>query len=83
MAKVAVVFKVYPKDGQRAEVVANSIKDKLKPQGLQVEEIGFGIKCIKVLFMFDDAEESSSKMEAKLQAAEGVGQVEVAEESLV
>jgi translation elongation factor EF-1beta len=83
MAKVAVVFKVYPKDGQKAEVVAKTITEKLKPQGVQIEDIGFGIKCIKVLFMFDDAEESSSKMEEKLQATAGVGQTEVAEETLV
>ncbi len=82
MAKVAVVFKVYPKEGELDNVVS-LLKKKLSPQGMQTEDIGFGIKLIKVLFTFDDTQNSSSKIEDSIKAISGVSQVEVAEETLV
>ena len=82
MAKVAVIFKVYPKDGELDKVISK-IKSSLNPSGMQTEDIGFGIKCIKVLFTFDDLQGSSSQLEEKLRGVEGVSEVEVAEESLV
>jgi translation elongation factor EF-1beta len=82
MANVATLFKVYPKD-DKADSVASEIKSKLNPKGMQTEDIGFGIKVIKVLFTFDDSQTSSSKIEESLKALAGVGEVEVEEESLV
>ena len=81
MAKVAVIFKVYPKEGE-IDKVASALKG-LGSQGTQTEDIGFGIKVIKVLFTFDDKEGSSSSIEDKIRKIEGVSEVEVAEESLV
>ena len=83
MANVATLFKVYPKDGQQADAVASAIRSKLNPKGMQTEDIGFGIQVIKVLFTFDDSKTSSSKIEESIRAIEGVGEVEVEEESLV
>lgn len=82
MSSVAVLFKVYPKEGMLDQAVAN-IKEKMKPAGMQVEEIGFGIKVIKVIFKFDDAQTSSSKIEECLRNTEGVGELEVEEEGLL
>lgn len=82
MAQVATLFKVYPKDDKTEEVMS-AIKSKLSPKGMQSDDIGFGIKVIKVLFTFDDSQTSSSKIEDSLKAIEGVGEVEVEEESLV
>jgi translation elongation factor EF-1beta len=82
MSSVAVLFKVYPKEGMLDQAVAN-IKEKMKPAGMQVEEIGFGIKVIKVIFKFDDAQTSSSKIEEGLRNTEGVGELEVEEEGLL
>jgi translation elongation factor EF-1beta len=81
MAKVAVIFKIYTKEGEFDNVVERL--KSLNPQGTQTEDVGFGIKVIKALFTFDDSNESSSKIEEKIQALEGVSQVEVQEESLV
>ncbi|MDE1810872.1 MAG: hypothetical protein KGH66_02425 [Candidatus Micrarchaeota archaeon] len=83
MAMVAVVFKVYPKEGTQIEATVDNIKAKVNPANVQVEELAFGIKMAKVLFKFDDATNSSSKLEEGLRAVEGVGEVEVEEESLV
>jgi translation elongation factor EF-1beta len=81
MANVAVVFKIYPKDGEFDKAI-EGIKS-LKPSGMQTEDIGFGIKVIKALFKFDDSSSSSSQLEEKLKALEGVSEVEVVEETLV
>ncbi|MFP3277956.1 MAG: elongation factor 1-beta [Candidatus Micrarchaeota archaeon] len=81
MGKVGVVFKVYPENGEE-EKVSKRIAEALKPNGIQLEDIAFGIKVIKVLFIHDDTE-GSSVFEEKLKNIEGVKEVEVEEESLL
>jgi translation elongation factor EF-1beta len=82
MPKVAVIFKVYPDDG-KLEQVMKKVNEKLKPAAMQSEEVAFGIKVVKVRFVFDDSETSSSKIEENIKAVEGVSEVEVEEESLI
>lgn len=81
MAGVSVIFKVYPKDGQLEQ--AQKDLQGLSPKGMQTEDIGFGIKMIKVLFTFDDSQTSSSKYEEKIKALASISEVEVEEESLI
>ncbi|EET89552.1 MAG: hypothetical protein LVQ97_01270 [Candidatus Micrarchaeales archaeon] len=82
MAKVGIVYKVYPKDDMLESVVKN-IKEKLSPAGLQTEDIAFGIQIVKAFFTFDDSEKSSSEIEESLKKLEGVSEVEVEQESLI
>jgi translation elongation factor EF-1beta len=79
MAKVATIYKVY---AENTDKVASDIKAKLSPKSLQAEEIAFGIKVIKVMFVHEDSE-GSIVYEEKLRAIPGVSEVEVAEESLL
>ncbi|MFP3215356.1 MAG: elongation factor 1-beta [Candidatus Micrarchaeota archaeon] len=81
MSKVGVVFKVYPENGEE-EKVSKRIAEALKPNSIQLEDIAFGIKVIKVLFIHEDTE-GSSVFEEKLKNIEGVKEVEVEEESLL
>ncbi len=81
MTDVAVLFKVYTAEGQ-ADNVAKVVKDTLKPNAMQVEDVAFGIKILKVMFVHDD-KVGSSEFEEKLRKISGVNEVEVAEESLV
>jgi translation elongation factor EF-1beta len=81
MGDVAVLFKVYPEPGQE-DSVRKGIAEQLKPSAMQMEEIAFGIKVIKVMFVHSDAE-GSSDFEEKLKKVNGVREVEVAEESLI
>lgn len=81
MGKVAVLFKVYTDEGQQ-EAVASKIKAELKPNGIAMEEIGFGIKIIKVQFVYED-EQGSTKLEESLRKVQGVNEVEVIEETLL
>ena len=52
MGKVATVFKVYPESFDQAEQLRSSIISQMKPTSSQLEDIGFGIKVIKVIFVF-------------------------------
>ncbi|MDE1827928.1 MAG: hypothetical protein KGH65_02090 [Candidatus Micrarchaeota archaeon] len=81
MGKVAVLFKVYAEDGMESEAKKN-ISEQLKPTAMQEEEIAFGIKILKVMFVYED-EQGSSKLEEQLRKVHGVREVEVMEESLV
>ena len=79
MGKVATLFKVYADD---ADTVKPLIVSTLKPTSIQIEEIGFGIKVLKVMFVHED-NEGSTKYEEGLRNIAGVRDVEVAEESLL
>lgn len=81
MGDVAVLFRVYAEEGKEEEV-RKSITDQLKPKGSQLEEVAFGIKTIKVLFVHDDSQ-GSSEIEELLKKIPGVSQVEIVEESLM
>lgn len=82
MAKVGVVYKVYPKDDMLDSVIKN-IKEKLSPASLQTEDVAFGIQIVKAFFTFDDAEKSSSEIEESIKKLDGVSEVEVEQESLL
>ncbi len=81
MGKVATLFKVYVDQGKEASV-GKEIRDKLKPSSMQMEDVAFGIKILKVMFIHEDTE-GSTGFEEKLRAVGGVTEVEVAEESLL
>jgi len=82
MSSVAILFKVYSQDNE-PQVVMDNIKKDMNPAGMQVEDVAFGIKVIKVLFKFDDSQTSSSKIEEDLKKVQGVGEIEVMEEGLI
>jgi translation elongation factor EF-1beta len=82
MGKAVVLFRVYT-DAGKEEAVKKEIQETLSPKGVQLEEVAFGIKVIKVLFMHDDKEGSTDQEEAALRKISGVNEVEVLEETLV
>jgi translation elongation factor EF-1beta len=81
MGDVAVLFRVYTEAGKE-DAVRSEIVDKLGPKGSQLEDVAFGIKTIKVLFVHDD-KQGSSEIEDKIKKIPGVNEVEIIEESLV
>ena len=81
MGNVATLFTVYPDAGKEAEV-QKAITDKLRPKGMQLEEVAFGIKVLKVMFVHEDTA-GSTVFEEKLKKVAGVTEVEVADESLL
>lgn len=80
MGKVATVFKLYSDTPD--EVLPQVKAMEPKPTSIQVEEIGFGIKVIKVMFVHEDSDGSTS-YEEQLRKMKGVNDVEVDAESLL
>ena len=81
MGNVATLFTVYPDTGKEDEV-QRLITEQLKPKGMQMEEIAFGIKVLKVMIVHEDTQ-GSTEFEEKLRKIPGVNNVEVSDESLL
>ncbi|MBI2584042.1 MAG: elongation factor 1-beta [Candidatus Aenigmarchaeota archaeon] len=74
MGKVAITFKVMP---ESADVDIEEIKGKIEQLGakqIHTEEIAFGLKALKVLFVVEDKE--GQDMEGRLSSISGVGSIE-------
>ncbi len=82
MGKVATVFKIYLEDIAQADSISKQISQELKPTGVQVDDIGFGIKVIKVMFVHED-QEGSTSFEEGLRKISGIKDVEVEDETLI
>ena len=81
MSKVSVIFKIYP-DGDSLDAVAGRIRD-MNPKDLKTEELAFGIKVIRTMFIFEDTQTRSSDLEEALKKIKGVSEVEVEQETLI
>jgi translation elongation factor EF-1beta len=82
MGKVATVFKVYAEDISMTDSIKADISNTLKPNGIQIDDIGFGIKVLKVMFIHED-QEGSTSFEEGLRKVKGVRDVEVEDETLI
>ncbi|MCL4552660.1 MAG: hypothetical protein M1305_03795 [Candidatus Marsarchaeota archaeon] len=82
MAKVGALFKIFTDEGKLDEVT-DEIKKELKPQDIRSEELAFGIKVIKALFVFEDSEVGSSSIEEKLKKVGENLQSQPEQESLI
>jgi translation elongation factor EF-1beta len=80
MGDVAVLFRVYCQEGKLDDVKKEIVKQK--PTGMQTEDVAFGIKTIKVMFIHSD-KTGSSEFEDALKNIAGVNEVEVVEETLI
>lgn len=82
MSGVSVIFKIYTEEGQ-LDSAMKEITEKLKPKDIRTEELAFGIRAIRAMFLFDNAESTSSQIEEQIRKVRGVSEIEVEEESLL
>ena len=89
MAKAVVTFKLMPEDAEAPyETIAEKALEITKAQGAigeqrsEIEPIAFGLKCVKVLGMFDVDSSDFEAISAKLAELEGVSTAEVAKMDL-
>ena len=75
MAQVAVTVKIYPAEGVDIEALKSKVEERARE--VHIEDIGFGIKLLKALFVIPDAEGGTDKLEEELKAIDGVSNVEV------
>ena len=83
MAKATILFKVYPTDPEKVQQTMDSIKAAMNPAAMQAQEVAFGIKLVKVLFIYESDKAGSSQLEDRLKKVQGVSEVEVEEETLM
>ncbi|MDD5023219.1 MAG: hypothetical protein PHU63_03555 [Candidatus ainarchaeum sp.] len=76
MAKVIVRVKVYSENPEEIDSVNDRIKNIIDVKESKLEEIGFGIKIIKLILIADESE-GLEKIETDLSNVEGVSQVEI------
>ncbi len=74
MANVVVILDVNISDQDRIEEIKKEIKGKLAVSDMREEEIGFGIKRLKIAVMAND--EEGSNIEDVLLSIEGISSVE-------
>ncbi len=76
MGHVIVVFKVIPDDIDTFESVKAEVQ-KLNPQRVEEEPIGFGLNAIKATFLVPEVDGKMDELEDQLNSIEHVGGVEV------
>ena len=76
MGEVFVVFRVSLDNPEDLEKVKAKIQDEFSPKEIREENIGFGIKVLKVLLITKD-EGGFSELEEKLSQIEGISSVDV------
>ena len=85
MGNVAATLKVMP-EGPETDIEKmreEIMKIEPTPKDVQVEEIAFGLKAVKVLFVIPDAQGGTDELEEKLSKISGVKDVSTEEVSLI
>lgn len=88
MGDVAVLLKILPTDVElNIESLKDAVVDKVKPicevNKVEINEVGFGLKAIKLQVIVPDEEGKIDQIEEALTSVEGVGQVDTEEVTLV
>jgi translation elongation factor EF-1beta len=78
MGEVAVTFKVFVEDMSMFDAVKKEL-EKAGAKSMKDEEVGFGIKTIKAVFIIPDGEGQIDKLEAKVSSLKGVSEIRAEE----
>ncbi len=76
MGDVILVYKILPKEPSKLQKIRAGL-EKIKHQRLEEEPIGFGITALKFTTMVPDEGGKQEELEEKINAIEGVGEVEL------
>lgn len=88
MGDVAVLLKVLPTDVELntetlKESVVKAVESLCEVNKVEIQEIGFGLKAIKLQVIVPDEEGRIDKVEQAISSVDGVGQVDTEEVTLV
>jgi len=88
MGEVCVVFKVLPEDSElKIEKLEKEIVEKIngicEVNKISVDDIGFGIKALKIQVVVPDEEGKIDRVEQAISSISGVGQVDSEDVTLV
>ncbi|MGB9719018.1 MAG: elongation factor 1-beta [Candidatus Anstonellales archaeon] len=76
MGEVAVTVKIFPEDVEKLEEIRVAVGKIVKIAKSNSEDIGFGLKALKIIFVMDDVG-GVDAVEQKLSSIPGVSQVQV------
>ncbi len=76
MGDVILVYKVLPSDPARFGQVKAEL-EKLDPQRIEEEPIGFGVTALKFTAMVPDEGGKQEELENRINAIDGVGEIEL------
>lgn len=76
MGEVAVTVKIFPEDVEKLEEIKSAVSKVVKIAKSESEDIGFGLKALKIVFVMDDAG-GVDEIEQKLSSIPGVSQVQI------
>ncbi len=82
MGLVAAVFKIMPESGDVLDQIKAEINQKFKVQDMKETPVGFGIKLLEVMVIFDDKKGIGS-IEEELSAIKGIASVESGDATLI
>ena len=82
MADVIITFKIMPEDLEvdlkRVEKEVGDLLSKYAKVGkIEVEDVAFGLKCIKFIVIYDESKGDTEFLEDNLRNVDGVNSVEV------
>jgi len=84
MANVVVTLKIMPLNPEvNLEDLKQNVMEKIKDFSgetetkNEIEEVAFGLKALKIIFVMDESKGSTEPLEEKIKLIEGVNSVEV------
>lgn len=78
MGNVVVLFKVMPDDTETdLDALKNAIRDEIEVDGMEEEEVAFGLKAVKVTTILEDKEGGADAVQDTLAEIDGVRSVEL------
>ena len=83
MGNVAASFKIYPDDPKANDRIKDAVGKFAHIQYAKEEEVGFGIKILRLTILLDDSRGGTEKVEDKIRSIPHVSQVEVEQVTLV
>lgn len=78
MGEVAVLFKVMPDDTETdLDALQDTIRETIDVDGMETEEVAFGLKAVKVSTILEDKEGGPDATQDALRDLDGVRSVEL------
>jgi len=76
VGKVRVIARVTPEDPEKFDELKAEV-DKLQPENIEIEDIGFGVKAIKFVKVVPEEDGAMPAFEEKLENLPGAGNSEI------
>ena len=77
MSEVALTIKIFPKEGEEPNSIVEEINKKIEVKEFKVEDIGFGIRVLRILLLVDDKEGEVERVEQILSSIDKISSFEI------